>query len=106
MILHLIQVRDLEKVISSEREAHRNEIVNIITKKDAEIVEVKMEAARTTAGLKKIYESLKVPWLVHFRGCLTKQMCSAIFLSSFLVSVLVNFNFVFPFYQFRAIVSG
>ena len=61
MILHLIQVRDLEKVISLEREAHRNETANIITTKDAEIGEVKMEAAKTTAGLKKIYESLKVP---------------------------------------------
>ena len=56
---HDSKVRELKAEVSDVREKYRKEFDRIFNEKHEEIEKVKMEAERTTGGLRKLYQSLQ-----------------------------------------------
>ena len=54
------QVKELKMEVSDVKENYRGEIDRISNEKHVEIEKIKMEAERTTGGLRKLYQSLQV----------------------------------------------
>jgi vacuolar-type H+-ATPase subunit E/Vma4 len=53
-------VKELKMEVSDVKENYRGEIDRISNEKHVEIEKIKMEAERTTGGLRKLYQSLQV----------------------------------------------
>ena len=54
------QVKEIERELLKVKESCREENKNIKQEKQIEIENVKLEAERTTGGLRKLYQSLQV----------------------------------------------